>query len=162
MDIDDNFGPLQLFFQLLISLFKSRVFNRERIRLWTTLAGFKGVWIARGHLLSPIGQVGRIEPFTAQQGTYLTWILAGGHLLQDSSLVLGGKPASFRFGPHFGIRSGSGLILLRLVEIAHCHTLLPSPCTLNYLGKVSQWILAHRAWRLWRSGFLLPAAAHWQ
>ena len=73
MDLDSNSGPLQLFFELLISLLRSREFNRERIRFWTTFTRFKCVRI----LLSPIGQIGRIEPFTAQQGSYLTWILAG-------------------------------------------------------------------------------------
>jgi hypothetical protein len=54
-------------------------------------------------MLSPIGLIGRIETFTAQQGTDLSWIFTGRYLLEDPSLVLGGKPAPFWFGPHMGL-----------------------------------------------------------
>jgi len=78
LDVDDNFGLFELFLQLLITLLKSRLFNRKRIRFWTSIEGFKSVRISSGHLPSPIGQIGRIEPFPTHQGVYLTIILAGG------------------------------------------------------------------------------------
>ena len=58
--------------------------------------------------LAPMGEVGGVEPFLAQEGADSAGGCDGVGLGEDPELVGGGEGAALGAGPYFGVGGGSG------------------------------------------------------
>src|ERR1035437_6971357 len=107
LNFDDQLGVLQLFGQagnngfLLAVLLDQRTNNH----FGAALLGREGVDLSLLLLPPPGSQVRGVEALAAQQGTHRPTILSRIGLVDDRTLVLGGKAPPTRFGDHFGIRN---------------------------------------------------------
>ena len=78
-------------------------FGEGGIRFAATLFRFHSGTLCRRPLFAPGGQVGRIDPFVAQQRTDLSDLRTAVRRDQDAASFAGGELASFRRGCHFGV-----------------------------------------------------------
>src|SRR5664279_3369357 len=107
LNFDDQLGVLQLIGQagnngfLLAVLLDQRTNNH----FGAALLGREGVDLSLLLLPPPGRQVRGVEALAAQQGTHCPTILSRIGLVDDRTLVLGGKAQPTRFGDHFGIRN---------------------------------------------------------
>src|SRR5262249_20076645 len=90
LDLNDGFGALELRFQTFDPTAQGGIFIGQRIGLRAALFGRQGLQGTFISLLTPMGQVGRIESLTAKKGSYLAG-LRSVFLLLRRQIATGGR-----------------------------------------------------------------------
>jgi hypothetical protein len=110
LHVNDELGLFEATAQTGILRLQALVLLGQRIgyRLAATLPRRQCSELALFALAPPGGQMGRVQPFAAQQGSKGALIATGFRLLDNRALVLGSELAALRLGRDFGSGMGTG------------------------------------------------------
>jgi len=104
LNLDNRLGALELLLQPFDLAAQLRVFERKRIGLDAALFRSESIQDTLRTLLSPRGEMRRVESFAANQCTALRRRRASVRFVQDALLVFRGELAVFGFRSDLGVR----------------------------------------------------------